>query len=129
MSTQSQSAWQLNAHCANALAQIEKSYPCLRKNRYELSFAFEYNTGTTIPSERMLHITASSEPAVAPPDHVWAEGTIQNARSFKQVMGMRVSEWARQKQLCPALVYSVVSGQRKCLRGVSLQIAQELGMK
>ncbi|MBW8469732.1 MAG: hypothetical protein K0M67_15820 [Thiobacillus sp.] len=44
-------------------------------------------------------------------------------------MGMRVSDWARKKQFCPALVYSVVSGQRKCLRGVSLQIAQELGMK
>lgn len=56
-------------------------------------------------------------------------GTIKNARSFKAVMGIRVSEWARKKQLCPALVYSVVSGQRKCLRGASLQIAQELGMK
>lgn len=54
---------------------------------------------------------------------------IRNARTFKLVMGIRVSEWARNKQLCPALVYSVVSGQRKCLRGVSLQIAQELGMK
>lgn len=91
--------------------------------------AFEHNTGTTIPSERMPSITVCSEPAAVLPGHVWAVGKIQNARSFKQVMGMRVSEWARQKQLCPALVYSVVSGQRKCLRGVSLQIAQELGMK
>lgn len=55
--------------------------------------------------------------------------TIQNARSFKAVMGMRVSEWAQQKQLCPQLVYSIVAGQRKCLRGLSLQIARELGMK
>lgn len=56
-------------------------------------------------------------------------GAIKNAQSFKLVMGMRVSDWARKKQLCPTLVYSVVSGQRKCLRGASLQIAQELGMK
>lgn len=58
-----------------------------------------------------------------------AVASIQNARSFRQVMGMRVSEWAREKKLCPALVYSVVSGQRKCLRGMSLKIAEELGMK
>lgn len=80
-------------------------------------------------SEGTSHLPSSSGHAVVPPGQVRVVDTIQNARSFKQVMGMRVSEWARQKKLCPALVYSVVSGQRKCLRGVSLQIAQELGMK
>lgn len=62
-------------------------------------------------------------------DHAQPAHKIQNARTFKQVMGVGVSEWARNKHLCPALVYSIVSGQRKCLRGASLQIAQELGMK
>lgn len=83
----------------------------------------------SVASERMPYLPTCSEPDSALAGQVWAVGTIQNARSFKQVMGMRVSEWARQKQLCPALVYSVVSGQRKCLRGVSLQIARELGIK
>jgi gp16 family phage-associated protein len=47
----------------------------------------------------------------------------------KKVIGIRVNEWAREKEFCPALVYSVVAGERKCLRGMSLKIAKELGMK
>lgn len=77
----------------------------------------------------MPRLTHPIEETAARPASFQRTGSIENARSFKAVMGMRVSDWARKKQFCPALVYSVVSGQRKCLRGVSLQIAQELGMK
>src|SRR6185369_7841127 len=43
--------------------------------------------------------------------------------------GTCVAEWARQKGFNPRLVYQVLAGKRKCLRGQSFQIARALGMK
>ena len=43
--------------------------------------------------------------------------------------GISVQEWARERGFTPQLVYHVLSGERKCLRGQSHLIAKELGMK
>lgn len=43
--------------------------------------------------------------------------------------GLSIADWARSKGFSVRLVYSVVRGERKCLRGQSHFIAKELGMK
>jgi gp16 family phage-associated protein len=43
--------------------------------------------------------------------------------------GVAVVDWARSRGFSAALVYSVLRGERKCLRGQSFQIAKALGMK
>ncbi|MFC5519870.1 DNA-binding protein [Polaromonas jejuensis] len=43
--------------------------------------------------------------------------------------GVTVAEWARSQGFSPRLVYTVLRGERKCLRGQSYQIARALGMK
>lgn len=42
--------------------------------------------------------------------------------------GLTVADWARSKKFSVRLVYVVLRGGRKCLRGQSYQIAKELGM-
>lgn len=44
-------------------------------------------------------------------------------------MGISVTAWAQERGYSPHLVYSILSGARKCLRGQSHAIARELGMK
>lgn len=43
--------------------------------------------------------------------------------------GVSVVEWAARNGFSPALVYAVMKGKRKCLRGESHHIAVALGMK
>ncbi|QBK06423.1 DNA-binding protein [Hylemonella gracilis] len=43
--------------------------------------------------------------------------------------GISIADWARERQFNVRLVYAVLRGERKCLRGESFRIAQELGMK
>jgi gp16 family phage-associated protein len=43
--------------------------------------------------------------------------------------GMSVAEWARVRGFSAGLVYQVLEGQRKCMRGQSHQIALALGLK
>ena len=45
------------------------------------------------------------------------------------VRGESVKSWAKFHNFHPELVYSVLQGDRKCLRGQSLKIAKELGIK
>ena len=40
--------------------------------------------------------------------------------------GITISEWAKQRGYNPQLAYMIVRGERKCLRGKSFQIAQEM---
>ena len=40
--------------------------------------------------------------------------------------GITISEWSLQRGYNPGLVYVIVRGERKCLRGKSYQIAQEI---
>lgn len=43
--------------------------------------------------------------------------------------GLAVSDWAISRGFNPALVYAVLHGRRKCLRGQSHRIAVALGLK
>jgi gp16 family phage-associated protein len=54
---------------------------------------------------------------------------VVNARTFKAKHGVTVGAWAKGREYDPSLVYAIVSGKRKCVRGVSLRIARELGLK
>lgn len=43
--------------------------------------------------------------------------------------GVAITDWAHQHGFSTPLVYAVLRGERKCLRGQSLKIARALGMK
>lgn len=43
--------------------------------------------------------------------------------------GLSVVDWANERGFAVALVYAVLSGRRKCLRGESHRIAVALGLK
>jgi gp16 family phage-associated protein len=51
------------------------------------------------------------------------------ARQALRANGRSVAEWARHNGFPAALVYAVLGGQRKCLRGESHRIAVALGLK
>ncbi|MDP3597150.1 MAG: DNA-binding protein [Nitrospirota bacterium] len=51
------------------------------------------------------------------------------ARKLFQTSGASVAEWARVQGFSCVLVYQVLKGQRKCLRGQSHRIALALGLK
>jgi gp16 family phage-associated protein len=44
-------------------------------------------------------------------------------------LGQSIAAWAKHHNFNPRLVYAVMRGERKCVRGQSYQIAKELGMK
>lgn len=43
--------------------------------------------------------------------------------------GVSISEWARKEGFSCQLVYQVLAGKKRCLRGQSHQIAVKLGLK
>lgn len=43
--------------------------------------------------------------------------------------GLSVSEWAKERGYSQALVYQVLNGNRKAIRGESHRIAVDLGLK
>jgi len=53
----------------------------------------------------------------------------QKIRREFQKRGLSISDWARQNGFSTSLVYQVLSGQRKALRGESHKIAVLLGLK
>lgn len=55
--------------------------------------------------------------------------TIQQIKDEFAELGLSVSGWAKQRGYSQALVYQVLSGNRKALRGESHKIAVELGLK
>jgi gp16 family phage-associated protein len=57
-----------------------------------------------------------------------AEESDQSIVAFL-IRGDSVKAWAKFHNFHPELVYSILKGKRKCLRGESLKIARELGMK
>jgi len=71
-------------------------------NRYDV---------VAVPNERIQFRTT---------DEVWAQ---------LRAGGVTANEWAAQHGFEPTLVYSVLSGTRKCLRGKSHEIAKALGLK
>lgn len=64
--------------------------------------------------------TSSPEGCVRTPEQV--------QRWFSE-RGLMVSEWALERRFNPSLVYAVLHGRRKALRGRSFEIAVALGLK
>ena len=55
--------------------------------------------------------------------------SVKSVRTIFEDSGISVAEWARAKGFSTSLVYQVLEGRRKCLRGQSHQIAVALGIK
>jgi gp16 family phage-associated protein len=51
------------------------------------------------------------------------------AKRLFEASGISVAEWARVRGFSTGLVYQVLDGNRKCLRGQSHRIAMALGLK
>lgn len=51
------------------------------------------------------------------------------ARAIFEASGWSVAEWARLQGFSTGLVYQVLEGRRKCMRGQSHRIAVALGLK
>jgi len=54
---------------------------------------------------------------------------LQKVRDEFLSRGVSIAEWARQRGYSRALVYQVLRGNKKCLRGQSHRIALALGLK
>ena len=46
-----------------------------------------------------------------------------------QRLGVSMADWARANGFSPALVYQILAGRKRCVRGQSHQIAVALGLK
>lgn len=55
--------------------------------------------------------------------------TPEQARAELQRKGISISEWAVTNGFSVAIVFEVLSGKRKCIRGQSHKIAVALGLK
>jgi len=72
--------------------------------------------------------TTPSEPLAA---DAYAERVSAEQRAWKSFreQGINVKAWAADRGFNPGLVYSVLRGERKCLRGQSHDVAVALGLK
>lgn len=55
--------------------------------------------------------------------------TVQDIRTEFNKRGVSIAAWAEHHQFSQVLVYAVLRGDRKCLRGQSHRIAVALGLK
>lgn len=62
----------------------------------------------------------------APPD---VSPTPAKIRDTIMVSGVSIAEWARANGFSCGLVYQVLDGRRRCVRGQSYRIAVALGLK
>lgn len=72
------------------------------------------------------HAVAPSVCPISPQDGLNAEQRIW--KHFRE-QGINVKAWAMDNGFDPGVVYSVLRGERKCLRGQSHRIAVALGLK
>lgn len=63
------------------------------------------------------------------PAQTAAERTPEEARAWLDYQGITVAQWARENGMHDSLVREVLAGRKKCLRGMSHNIAVLLGMK
>ncbi len=57
------------------------------------------------------------------------ERTPEEARAWLDYQGITIAQWAREHGMHHSLVREVLAGRKKCLRGMSHNIAVLLGMK
>ncbi|MBB5204426.1 gp16 family phage-associated protein [Inhella inkyongensis] len=55
--------------------------------------------------------------------------TPAQARAWLDFQGISIAQWAREHQVHHSLVREILAGRKKCLRGMSHNIAVLLGMK
>jgi len=55
--------------------------------------------------------------------------TPEQAREALQAAGTSITQWAIANKFSPNLVFEVLGGRKKCLRGQSHNIAVKLGIK
>lgn len=55
--------------------------------------------------------------------------TVAEAWALLREQGISARGWAVENGFEPTLVYSILSGTRKCLRGKSHEVAKALGIK
>lgn len=55
--------------------------------------------------------------------------TPAEARALLEYQGISIAQWARENHMNQSLVREVLKGRKKCLRGMSHNIAVLLGMK
>lgn len=63
------------------------------------------------------------------PAQTTAERTPEEARAWLDYQGITIAQWARENGMHDSLVREVLAGRKKCLRGMSHNIAVLLGMK
>ena len=63
------------------------------------------------------------------PAQTAAERTPEEARAWLDYQGITIAQWARENGMHDSLVREVLAGRKKCLRGMSHNIAVLLGMK
>lgn len=63
------------------------------------------------------------------PAKTTAERTPEEARAWLDYQGITIAQWARENGMHDSLVREVLAGRKKCLRGMSHNIAVLLGMK
>ena len=54
---------------------------------------------------------------------------LESARAKLKQLGLSTKDWALQNEFSPTLIYAVLNGQKKCLRGKSHRAAVLLGIK
>lgn len=55
--------------------------------------------------------------------------THEEARAWLDFQGISISQWSRENNVHHSLVREILAGKKKCLRGMSHNIAVLLGMK
>ena len=55
--------------------------------------------------------------------------TAAEARAWLDYQGISISQWARENNVHHSLVREILTGRKKCLRGMSHNVAVLLGMK
>ena len=67
------------------------------------------------------------DPAFAKP-HGWLRSPAE-ARAELQAKGISITQWAVANKFSPNLVFEVLGGRKKCVRGQAHEIAIKLGLK
>lgn len=55
--------------------------------------------------------------------------TADDVRADLERQGVSITQWAIANKFSPSLVYEVLAGRKKCIRGQSHNIAVKLGLK
>lgn len=68
----------------------------------------------------VTQLSAPAEPQLKTPDE---------ARAELQAKGISITQWAVANKFSPNLVFEVLGGRKKCVRGQAHEIAIKLGLK